>query len=243
MERILMMVRRNFFRLPYYFFSLVWMCRKKSTTSDEKKYEMMRTICYHANRSGNVTVVAEGMEHLPEQSGYILFPNHQGLFDVLTMLPSHERPLRVVMKKEAEENFFLHLFLRMLNGQAMDRDDVRQSMKIIQTMAKEVSSGANYLIFAEGTRSKNGNHMQEMKGGSFKSATKAKCPIVPVAIVDSYQAFDTHSTKPLTVYVSYLPPLYYEEYQGMKTVDIASMVKTRIETKIAEIEAGKASQA
>lgn len=237
MERILMMVRRNFFRLPYFFFTLLWMGRKHSTTSAEKKYKMMRKICYHANRTGNVEIVTTGIENLPGKDGYILFPNHQGLFDVLTILPSHERPLRVVMKIEAEKNFFLRIFLRMLNGQAMDRDDVRQSMQVIKQMTEEVRAGANYLIFAEGTRSKNGNHMQEMKGGSFKSATKAKCPIVPVAIVDSYKAFDTHSTEPITVQISYLPPMNYEEYQGMKTVEIAEEVKRRIETRIAELEA------
>ena len=56
---------------------------------------------------------------------------------------------------------------------------------------KEVKNGRNYLIFAEGTRSKHGNHPQEFKGGSFKAAMKAKCPIVPVALIDTYKAFDT----------------------------------------------------
>lgn len=235
MERIRMMLWRNFFRLPYFFFGLVWMGRKRSTTSAEKKYNFLRAICYHANRTGNVEVVTTGVENLPEQDGYILFPNHQGLFDVLTILPSHERPLRVVMKKEAEKNFFVRIFLRMLNGQAMDRDDVKQSMQVIKRVTEEVLEGSNYLIFAEGTRSKNGNHMQEMKGGSFKSATKAKCPIVPVAIVDSYKSFDTHSTEPITVQISYLPTMYYEEYQGMKTVEIAQEVRRRIEARIVEL--------
>lgn len=235
MERIRIMLWRNFFRLPYFFFGLMWMGRKRSTTSTEKKYDFMREICYHANRTGNVEILTTGVENLPEQDGYVLFPNHQGLFDVLTILPSHERPLRVVMKQEAEKNFFVRIFLRMLNGQAMDRDDVKQSMQVIKRVTEEVLEGSNYLIFAEGTRSKNGNQMQEMKGGSFKSATKAKCPIVPVAIVDSYKAFDTHSTEPVTVQISYLPPVYYEEYQGMKTVEIAREVKRRIEERIAEL--------
>ena len=39
--------------------------------------------------------------------------------------------------------------------------------------------------------------------------------------------------KPLTVKVIYLPPMYYEEYRGMKTVEIAAEVKKRIEEAIA----------
>lgn len=79
----------------------------------------------------------------------------------------------------------------------IDRDDVKQSMQVIINVIKEVKAGRNYLIFAEGTRSKDGNHPQEFKGGSFKAATKSKCPIVPVALIDSYKAFDTDLLKNL----------------------------------------------
>ena len=116
----------------------------------------------------------------------------------------------------------------------IDRDDVRQSMKVIIDVTQEVKKKRNYLIFAEGTRSKNGNVLGEFKGGSFKAATKAKCPIVPVALIDSFKPFDSHSLKPVEVQVHYLKPLYYEEYKDMKTVEIAEEVKRRIEKAIEE---------
>ena len=99
-------------------------------------------------------------------------------------------------------------------------------------ITKEVKNGRNYLIFAEGTRSKNGNHPQEFKGGSFKAAMKAKCPIVPVALIDTYKAFDTGSVAPLTVQVHFLEPIPYEEYKEMKSTEIAAEVKRRIEKNI-----------
>ena len=68
----------------------------------------------------------------------------------------------------------------------MDRNDIRQSLQVIVNVTNEVKNGRNYLIFPEGTRSKMGNEMLEFKGGSFKAATKAKCPIVPVALIDSF---------------------------------------------------------
>ena len=114
----------------------------------------------------------------------------------------------------------------------IDRSDIRQSMQVISNVTAEVKKGRNYLIFAEGTRSKKGNHMLEMKGGSFKSATKAKCPIVPVALLDSFKPFDTSSTAPVTVQVHFLKPLYYEEYKDMKTTEIAKEVKERIESEL-----------
>ena len=101
---------------------------------------------------------------------------------------------------------------------------------------EEVKNGRNYLIFPEGTRSKNGNRMGEFKSGSFKAATKAKCPIVPIAIIDSYLPFDRNSIDKVDVQIHILPPIPYEEYQGMKTTQIAQMVRSRIEKVITENE-------
>lgn len=114
----------------------------------------------------------------------------------------------------------------------IDREDIRQSMQVIINVTKEVKEGRNYLIFAEGTRSKNGNHPQEFKGGSVKAAMKAKCPIIPVALIDSYKSFDTGSTAPVTVQVHFLEPMLYEEYKDMKSTEIAAEVKRRVEETI-----------
>ncbi len=56
--------------------------------------------------------------------------------------------------------------------------------------------------------------------------TKAKCPIVPVALIDTYKAFDTGSIEPLTVQVHFLKPMYYDEYKDMKTTEIARRSET-----------------
>ena len=64
--------------------------------------------------------------------------------------------------------------------------------------------------------------MLEMKGGNFKSAYKAKCPVVPTALINSFVPFDSHTIKPVTVKVIYLDPIPYEEYKGMKTLELAT---------------------
>lgn len=121
----------------------------------------------------------------------------------------------------------------------LDRQDVRQALRIINSVANEVEKGRNYLIFPEGTRSKNGNRIGEFKGGSFKSATKSKCPIVPVALIDSFKPFDTKSIGHVTVQVHFLEPMYYDDYKGMKTTEIASLVHDRIQDTIDRYEKNK----
>ena len=99
-------------------------------------------------------------------------------------------------------------------------------------VAKEVQQGRNYIIFAEGTRSKMGNKLLEFKGGSFKAAQKAKCPIVPCALINSFVPFDENSVRQVTVKLLYLKPLYYEDYRHMRSNEIAEEVKRRIEEAI-----------
>ena len=116
-----------------------------------------------------------------------------------------------------------------MKAYALDREDVKQAMRVMVQVTKEVKSGRNYLIFAEGTRTKNPNHVNEFKGGSFKCAMKAQCPIVPVALIDSYKPFDVNSIEKIKVQVHFLEPIRYEEYKDMKSVEIAKEVKIRIE--------------
>ena len=158
----------------------------------------------------------------------MLFPNHQGMYDVLALLDACPKPLSVVAKKEVAKIPLLKQLFKIMNVIFMDREDIRQSLQVIIEVSKQVNQGKNYIIFPEGTRSKNGNKVGEFKGGSFKAATKAKCPIVPVALIDSFKPFDTKSIEQVTVQVHYLEPLLYEDYKEMNTNDIAEEVKKRI---------------
>lgn len=239
MKRIVIMFLKNFYILPYYLVKLLYISTSKSYAkkyNEEKVFAFIKRITKSANRGGKVKVDVHGLENLPDKNGYVMFPNHQGLYDVLTMLEVHPHPFTVVMKKELMQIPLLKNIFLALRALEMDREDVRQSMQVILEMTKQIKEGRNFVIFAEGTRSKEGNKLLEFKGGSFKGAVKAKCPIVPVALLDSYKVFDTHSTAPVTVQLHYLKPLCYEDYKDMKTVEIARYVKEQIEKKIAEVE-------
>lgn len=231
--RIALMVLRLIFKAPYYFLQ-IWWCGKSKKVTLEEAYAVVKKVTINANHAGRVKIESYGLENIPEKDGFMFFPNHQGLFDVLVFLESCPRPFGFVIKKEASNIILLKQVMEALRSYAMDRDDIKQSMQVIMNVAKDVSAGRNFMIFAEGTRSRNGNKLLDFKGGSFKSATKAKCPIVPCALIDSFVPFDENSIRPVTVKVVYLPPMYYEEYKDMKTVDIATEVKRRIEEAIAQ---------
>lgn len=234
MKRIVLMVLRLFYIAPYYVYRIGKFGRKQPVDYDAA-FEYIQMVARRANHAGRVTIEVHGEENIPDKNGFIFFPNHQGMFDILVFLATCPVPFSFVLKQEVKDIILLKQVIAALGAIPMDRNDLRQSMQVINQMAEEVANGRNFLIFPEGTRSKLGNRLLEFKGGSFKSAQKAKCPIVPCALIDSFVPFDQKSVKPVTVKLYYLPPMYYDEYKDMKTSQIAEEVKRRIEQKVAEV--------
>lgn len=231
MKRILLLILKKLYIAPYWYFKI---CKyaESNKYNEEARYRLIRNIVKNINKSANVIIECEGIENIPKKNGYVLFPNHQGLYDALILIETNEKPITFVMKKEIEKHPVLKKISSLIKALLIDRSDLKQSMKVILEMTKEVKLGRNFVIFAEGTRSRKQNELLDFKGGSFKSATKAKAPIVPVALMDSYKVFDNNSIERVKVKISYLEPIYYDEYKEMKTSEIANEVKSRIEKKI-----------
>ena len=228
MNRLVMVVLKNILLVPAAWIKLCKYAKHTDDYSYEEKYKHIRYILKHVCKSGNINLHVTGLENIPEQDGFLMCGNHQGIFDIVAIVDSFERPLAAVLKKELAEIPFLKQVIQCTKSFPMDRDDVRQSMKVIQSTAKELKDGRNMIIFPEGTRSKMGNQMGEFHAGSFKCATMAKAPIVPFAFIDSFKVLDQDGCDPLKVQLHYLQPIFYEEYKDLKTNEIAALVKSRI---------------
>ena len=228
------MVLRNIWTVPGLYIKLCHYAKHTDEYPEKEKYDHIRHIMQLAVKSGNLDMQVYGMENIPQQDGFLMYGNHQGMFDVVAIVASFDRILSAVFKKELANIPFLREVVACTKSFAMDREDVRQSLEVIRKVTAEVQAGRNYLIFPEGTRSKNGNRMGEFHGGSFRCALKAKCPILPVAFIDSYKVLDQKGSKPMSVQLHYLKPIPYEEYKDLKTVDIAALVKSRIQAVLDE---------
>ena len=237
MRRIILMFLANLFRLPYMLFRVLTMAKRRGKYTKEERYACLHRFVRWANWGGRVTVKADGLDRLPAEDGFIMYPNHQGMYDVLTLIEALERPFSPIAKIETEHVPLLRPVLLMLDTEFMDRSDVRQSLGVITSVANRARRGENFVIFAEGTRSKKENEMLPFKPGAFKAATLSHAPIVPVAFVDCFIPFDRKSIKKVTVQAHILDPIPYEEYSGMNTREIADLVQERIAAKIAEVTA------
>lgn len=233
MNRIALMILKNLWKVPGAYGKLCHYAKHTEQYSEEEKYAHIQYIMQCAVTSGNVALQVYGKENIPNENGLMFYANHQGLFDIVAIVATCQKPLAAVFKKELYDVPLLHQIALCTNSFAMDRENARQSIAVIRAVIQEVKKGRNYLIFPEGTRSRQGNQLLEFHSGSFRCAEKTHCPIIPIALFDSYKVLDQKGSRRVTVRIHYLEPIYYEEYHDMNTREIAQIVRSRIEKTIA----------
>ena len=113
-----------------------------------------------------------GAENLPEQDGFVMYPNHQGLYDVLAIAGACSRTLQLLPKKRGRAYSVLKQVFACIHALFMDRENLRQSMQVINEAADVVKEGKNVILFPEGTRSRKGNQLLEFKKWQLQDRSK-----------------------------------------------------------------------
>ena len=236
MFKLIYVIFMNLHRAPYMISKMRTYADHPEKYSEERRYSLVQHAIYLMNKTGKITTVAYGTENLPKEGGYMMYPNHQGKYDVLGIMYTHKSPCTFVMDKKKSNTILVREFVDLVQAKRLEKDNPRQGIHIIMDVAREVASGKKYILFPEGGYEfNNRNKVCDFKAGSFKIALKSKAPIVPIALVDSFKVFNSFHLGPITTYVYYLKPITYEEYKGLKTHEIAALVKSRIEEKLKEV--------
>lgn len=209
--------------------------------SEERRYKMARKCISIMMHNGRIETESYGQELLPQEGGYVMYSNHQGKFDTLGIMFSHPKPCTIVIDAVRSKLPLTNSFIDLVQGCRLDRSNMKAQLTTILKIADEVKEGRRYIVFPEGGYDHNKNELQDFMAGSFKCATKAKAPIVPVAIIDSYKPFGTNSLRKVKTQVHFLAPIFYEEYGQMNTMEIARMVKDRISSVI-DMQLNRSSQ-
>ncbi len=197
--------------------------------AEEDCHALSRVMIAKVAKTARATTTCHGLENLPTEGGYILYANHQGKYDALGILQSHPRPCRVLMNLKRSKMPIANEFVALVRGKRIDHEDIRQQMRCIREIGDEVAAGAVYLIFPEGGyRKGQDNVMNPFRPGCFRSALQAACPIVPVALIDSFKPFGSKGLAPVETEVHFLPPILPDAYAGLRPVQIAELVQSRI---------------
>ena len=155
------------------------------------------------NTGAKINIV--GLENIP--SGGVLFVgNHQSYFDIGLFLAFIEKNLGFIAKISVSKIPFIKNYTNDMRCIYLDRGNLRQNMKTILEGIQILKNNYSLVIFPEGTRN---TTMDKFKAGSFKLATKAKVPIVPVTIDGAYKILEKNKKliRPATVNMVIHPPI------------------------------------
>jgi len=122
-----------------------------------------------------------GLENIEKNKNYIFISNHSSMFDILIVLAGIPNNIRFVAKKELFKIPIFGWSMIMAGYVSIDREKSIKAMRSIEEAAEKIKKGISVILFAEGTRSKDGS-IQPFKRGPFLLASKTKVPIIPVTI-------------------------------------------------------------
>ncbi len=131
-------------------------------------------------------VEVSGLERIPEGTPFIFMPNHLSFLDGPLMGTFVRRPVRIVLKKSIFRIPVLGTAMRFVGFVPVDRKGAKGGQKSLRRAARLMrEKGYSFLVFPEGTRSRDGRIGPFRRGGFFL-ALESGAPIVPVTIGGTY---------------------------------------------------------
>ena len=106
MKRIILMVVTNLFFVIVCWPKLCRMAAHPERYTKEERWKHLQFWVERACKGGRIILEAHGQEKLPEEP-FILYPNHQGMFDVLAITGTCDHFFGVVNKKEVRNVLFI----------------------------------------------------------------------------------------------------------------------------------------
>ena len=187
-----------------------------------------------------ITVTVKGAENIPRDRAVLFVGNHRSYFDILVGYTTVPGFVGFVAKKEMEKIPLLRSWMKNVNCLFLDRKDIKAGLKTILEGIEKVKNGISVWIFPEGTRNRN-KDLKELlvfKEGSLKIAEKSGCPVVPVAMVGTAEAFESHFPfiRPSHVTVYYGEPFYIKELEPDQRKHAGAYTREKIVKMLGEIQ-------
>jgi 1-acyl-sn-glycerol-3-phosphate acyltransferase len=128
-----------------------------------------------------IKVIAEGVEKLDPEKGYVLAANHSSYMDIPVLMITMPLQFRFFAKQGLFRIPFLGTHLQRAGHIPVARGDARASLKSMSAGARMIRErNLSVLLFPEGGRTV--DRLAEFKEGPAYVAIKAGVPMVPVGL-------------------------------------------------------------
>jgi 1-acyl-sn-glycerol-3-phosphate acyltransferase len=164
-------------------------------------------------RAAGTEMIIIGEENVPKDTAVLYVGNHRSYFDVVMTYMRVPRLTGYIAKKEMLKWPLLRTWMKYLHCLFLDRDNVKEGLKVILAAIDKVKNGISICVFPEGTRNETPDTFLPFHDGSFKIAEKGGVPIIPMSIVNSAAIFEDHlpKIKKAKVVIEYCKPVYMNE--------------------------------
>ncbi|HEY5056122.1 MAG TPA: lysophospholipid acyltransferase family protein, partial [Acidobacteriaceae bacterium] len=144
----------------------------------------------------------------------IILPNHVSNLDPPVLFPAIPGMAAAMLKKQLMRIPLLGTGMRLGGFVPVERSSRREDAKAsVEKAAVSLQRGMHMLIFAEGTRSKDGR-LQTFKRGPFYLAMETGAPIVPVVIsgTEKMMRKGSMAITPGVARVEFLDPVWPKDF-------------------------------
>lgn len=181
-----------------------------------------------------------GAENLPKEGPVVYIANHQSYGDALGTLKviSENHQIGYIGKDYFAKIPYFGKWVTRIRCIYIQRGNTRNSLRVIGEGVEYLKDGFSMVIFPEGTRSKNGE-MGEFKPGSFKLATKAQVPIIPISLNDGRRLYEDQEyiKKGKKIDMIVHPPIETAGLSRQELAEIPARVEEIIRRGVEELQA------
>jgi 1-acyl-sn-glycerol-3-phosphate acyltransferase len=149
-------------------------------TADPMYFTAMKALRL-ALRMAGIRVRVEGAENIPART-CVFVSNHVSNVDPPALAPYIPRRVAILAKKEVFRIPILSIALRQTRILPIDRGNKDETSAAVDQAIEYLREGTSFLVFAEGTRSRDG-HLKPFKNGTFIMAIEAGAMVVPISLI------------------------------------------------------------
>lgn len=162
-----------------------------------------------------------GAEKIDFARPHLFAANHLSAMDIPVLYTQLKCQFRIVANRELFRRPFVGWHLKRSGQIPIDRSSPRATFKSLQLAVDDLKRGMSVAIFPEGGRSTDGT-LQPFMNGGFYVAVKAQAPIVPVALVGTYEMLpmDTFHIRPTKLEIHFGDPI---PTTGLTTHDLEKL--------------------
>ncbi|ERJ13615.1 lysophospholipid acyltransferase family protein [Haloplasma contractile] len=223
----------------WYVIRHLFVIKKKINYPDDytidEKFEEVRELNKIIVETSGLDIMIEGKENLKNEP-VLYVANHASMFDPYILGNSIDKQLGAVIAGDEwyQKIPIISNWFKLIGSVYLNRKNTREGIKAIKEAATNIKNGHSILVFPEGeiTQYITNESVGVFKGGSFKIATKANVPIIPIAMIGTDEVYKSRGIfgrlYKHRVVVKILEPYTKHLNKTIKTSDIANDIRQEI---------------